>query len=310
MRRPLMPALFAVALLSPLPALADEPNCPPGSWFCADPNVDQPPQAPADDEDAPDLPPARPSRPAPAEAPDIDEDRAPTRRPRVVVVEEQDGYATPPPNVVIVTQSKPRVVRRAPHRMPAARPPVRPQPKLYSKWGFNLRVQGAAMGDGADAKAGIGGVGLSLRYRPVPAFGFDLGVDVLGGNDWNGFTRIETPVSLNAMIFVNPRSRVQFYLMGGAHLSQAQVRSDSSHPLLDSLGDGTYGADYTYFGGQGGAGLEFRLGRRVGLSLDALAFIRKRTDDGPKPEYIEATTGRTTNTSAGVLFRGGLNFWW
>jgi hypothetical protein len=310
MRRPLMPALLAVALLTPLPALADD-NCPSGSWFCADPNVDTPPQAPPDEDAPPELPSARP-RTAPEDAPDIDQDRAPTRRPRVVVVEEEDGgYATPPPNVVIVTkQRRPRIVRRAPSQQMVAPVRTRPQPKLFSKWGLNLRAQGAAMGDGANVDAAIGGAGLSLRYRPVPVFGFDLGVDVIGGKDWNGFTRVETPISLNAMIFVNPRSRVQFYLMGGAHLSQAQVRSDTRHELLEPMGDGTFGADYSYFGGQGGAGLEFRLGRRVGLSFDALAFVRKRTDDGLKPEYVDPATGKTTNTSAGLLLRGGLNFWW
>jgi hypothetical protein len=305
MRRPLIPALFAVALLTPLPALAD---CPPGSWFCADPTVDTPPQS-APDEDAPELPSARPQQVPEDSTPEIDEDRAPTRRPRVVVVEEQGGYATPP-NVVIVTQHKPRLRRAPPSQLMPAAPLARRQPKLYSKWGLNLRVQGAAMGDGANVDAGIGGLGLSLRYRPVPAFAFDLGVDVIGGKDWNGFTRIETPVSLNAMIYVNPRSRVQFYLIGGAHLSHAQVRSDSRSDLLDPQDDGKYGADYNYFGGQGGVGLEFRLGRRVGLSFDTLAFIRKRTDDGPKPEYVDPATGKTTNTSAGILFRGGLNFWW
>jgi hypothetical protein len=313
MRRPLMPAVLAVALLTPLPALADD-KCPPGSWFCADPTVDAPPEAPTEaDEDAPELPSARPQV-SPEDAPEIDQDRVPTRRPRVVVVEEDGGYATPPPNVVIVTKQhrKPRIIRRGPSRsMPVVAPaPKRAQPKLFSKWGLNLRAQGAAMGDGAHVDAAIGGAGLSLRYRPVPVFGFDLGVDVIGGKDWNGFTRIETPISLNAMIFVNPRSRVQFYLMGGAHLSQAQVRSDSRHELLEPLGDGKYGADYSYFGGQGGAGLEFRLGRRVGLSFDVLAFIRKRTDDGPKPEFVDPATGKSTNTSAGMLMRGGLNFWW
>jgi hypothetical protein len=310
MRRPLMPALFAIALLTPLPALAD---CPPGDWFCANPNnVDAPlpqQQQAGDDDDSPALPP-KAQIPDDDEAPPIDQDRGSVHRPRVVVVEEPGGYATPP-NVVIVTKRRPHVRHVPPPRMA---PPVikqqPPQQRLYTKWGFNLRVQGAAMGDGANVDAGIGGLGLSLRYRPVPAFGFDLGVDVIGGKDFNGFTRIETPVSLNAMIFVNPRSRVQFYLLGGAHLSHAQVRSDYSSPLLGRTEDGKYGADYNYFGGQGGAGLEFRLGRRVGLSFDALGFIRKRTDDGRKPEYIDASTGKTTNTSGGVLFRGGLNFWW
>lgn len=301
MRRPLMPAVLALAILTPLPAFADD-NCPPGAWFCEDPS------APAQEDSAPALPP--PPQVAPEDVSDIEQDRVPTHRPTVIVTEEDGGYATPPPNVVIITKQHPRVVRRAPsHPMPP--PPVaRPRPKLFSKWGLNLRVQGAAMGDGGHPDAGIGGAGLSLRYRPVPAFGFDFGVDVIGGKDWNGFTRVETPVSLNAMIFVNPRSRVQFYLLGGAHLSQAQVRSDSSHELLDRMSDGRFGADYSYFGGQGGAGLEFRLGRRVGLAFDALAFIRKRTDDGLKPEYVDPATGRSTNTSGGVLFRGGLNFWW
>ncbi|MBK8254065.1 MAG: hypothetical protein IPK82_15545 [Polyangiaceae bacterium] len=309
MRRPLMTAVFAAALLSPLAALADEPNndnCPPGSWFCADPNVDTPPQAPPSEEvDESEAQPTLPAQP-----PDIDEDRSPTRRPRVVV-NDSGGYATPPPNVVIVTQRKPRIVRHSPAPpMMAPAKTRRPQPKLFSKWGLNIRAQGAMFGEDGASDAAIGGLGLSLRYRPVPAFGFDIGVDVLGGKDWNGFTRIETPVSLNAMIFVNPRSRVQFYLMGGAHLSHAEVRSDSRSDLLDPREDGRWGAEYNYFGGQGGAGLEFRLGRRVGLHFDALAFIRKRTDDGPKPEFVDVATGKSTNTSAGVLFRGGLNFWW
>lgn len=306
MRRPLMSALVGLALLTPLPALADD-NCPPGSWFCADPNVETPQ---TDDSDAPVLPPARPQVAEEEESPPIEDDRAPTRKPRVVVVDQRGGRADPP-DVVIVTHGHPRVVRSTPAAPRVAPPPKgRPQPKLFSRWGLNLRVQGAAMGDGASNDAAMGGLGLSLRYRPVPVLGFDLGVDVIGGKDYNGFERIETPVSLNAMIFVNPRSRVQFYLMGGAHLSHAEVRSDYRSPLLTQRGDGTWGAEYDYFGGQGGAGLEFRLGRRVGLAFDALGFIRKRTDDGHRPEFIDASTGKTTNTSGGVLFRGGLNFWW
>jgi len=316
MRRPLIPALFAVAILTSQTAFADQPNCPPGSWFCADPNVD-PPQTPAADDDnnnsddAEPLPKSKPQQPAvqdDEDQPAIDPDRGPVRHPHVVVVEEPGGYATPPPNVVIVTRP-----RQHPRYVPAPAmppPPLERGPKLYCKWGFNLRADGAAMGDGASKASGIGGLGLSLRYRPVPALGFDLGVDVIGGKDYHGFTRIETPVSLNMMIFVNPRSRVQFYLIGGGHLSHAQVRSDSRSPLLSATEDGKYGADYNYFGGQGGAGLEFRLGRRVGLSFDVLGFIRKRTDDGYRPEYIDPVSGKTTNTSGGVLFRGGLNFWW
>ncbi len=316
MRRPLILGLFAVSLLTPMSALADD-NCPPGAWFCE--NQESPQSEPQNDDqqtdnDAPNLPKASPQTvpDEDEEAQPIEQDRVPTRRPRVVVTEPPGGYATPP-NVVIVTQGRPRVIRRGhprPPQLAPAPPPARQAPKLFSRWGLNLRVQGAAMGDGAHNDAAMGGLGMSLRYRPVPAFGFDLGVDVIGGKDFNGFTRVETPVSLNAMIFVNPRSRVQFYLMGGAHLSHAEVRSDFRDPRLSPTGDGKYGAEYDYFGGQGGVGLEFRLGKRVGLAFDVLGFIRKRTDNNAAPEFVDPSTGQTTNTSGGVLMRGGLNFWW
>jgi len=123
----------------------------------------------------------------------------------------------------------------------------------------------------------MGGVGMSLRYRPVPSFAFDFGVDAVGGVDFNGDERSEVPISLSGMIFLNPRSRVQFYLMGGVHVSHAQVEKtmllpaeDPSEPELTSM----MMREYDYFGGQGGIGLEFRLSRRVALNIDALAFIR------------------------------------
>ena len=62
-------------------------------------------------------------------------------------------------------------------------------------------------------------------------------------------------------------------------------------------------------GAHGGLGIEFRLSRHVGLHLDALALIREKVDDGP-PEFIDADTGETSNTSAAGLFRAGVNFWW
>jgi opacity protein-like surface antigen len=161
--------------------------------------------------------------------------------------------------------------------------------------------------------AGMGGVGLSLRYRPVPHFAFDLGVDVLAGNDYNGFQRVEVPVTLNGMLYLNPRSRVQVYLMGGANISRAQVRSNQASPQLSLSQEGDqYGANYTYFGGQGGGGLEFRISRRVALNLDSLGFVRTRVDDHAdrSPEFIDYRTGRTTNVSGGALVRGGLTFWW
>jgi len=43
-----------------------------------------------------------------------------------------------------------------------------------------------------------------------------------------------------------------------------------------------------------------------------VGFIRGRTDDAARydPEFVDPDTGRTTNTSGGGLFRGGITFYW
>lgn len=335
MRRCLTQVVVAAAAMSfSLPTLAQsQQQCPPGSWFCADvhtqipmPPAVQPPQraqAPAA--------PAAPAAPTAAQA-ELDEEPAapepaapaPVRRkrraPPPTAVYQQAPEA--PPTVIVVTPgydpgyggayAQPRPVRPVP-AAPLASNARRP--RWQSEFGLNLRVEGAILGHakGSAASAGMGGVGLSLRYRPVPAFAFDLGVDVLAGNDYNGFQRVEVPITLNGMLYLNPRSRVQVYLMGGAHISRAQVRSELAAPQLSRNDDGSqYGANYTYFGGQGGGGFEFRLSRRVALNLDSLGFVRKRIDDDARrtPEFIDYKTGRTTNSSGGALVRGGLTFWW
>jgi opacity protein-like surface antigen len=196
---------------------------------------------------------------------------------------------------------------------PPPPPPAPPPPKWHgdTKWGLNLRVEGMTFGHNEKAAqdSGMGGLGISLRYRPIPHFAFDLGVDVIGGTDYNGFQRTETPITLSGMINLNPRSPVQLYLLGGMNYSHAKVTSDFASPLLAGQSDGTFQAEYTYFGGQGGAGLEFRVSRHVALNIDVVGFMRKRTDDGRIPEFSDPDKG-TTNSSGGALLRGGLTFWW
>lgn len=319
LRRCLTHALPAVVMLASAPALAQDPNCPPGSWFCEEVEAEAlpPAEAEAAPEAAPEqaAPPQRQPRPgARAPLPPPAHRSAP---PPVVVYQPPGG---PQPQVVIVTpsgQPPPRVVVRTMPAVPPAPPAPPPPPKhrWRSEWGINLRLEGISLGrrNGAAEDAGMGGLGLSLRYRPVPAFALDFGVDVVGGIDYNGDKRSEIPVSLSAMLFVNPRSRVQFYFMGGLHASHAQVERTSI--LLDADGQDTgmtaiNEVEYDYFGGQGGIGLEFRLSRRVALNIDALGFIRNRTDDNPVPEFTDPDTGRTTNTSGGGMFRGGISFYW
>ena len=245
--------------------------------------------------------------------------RPPPDMPQPPVVIYQPVPEAPPPQIIVIAPGYGygygypygRPARTAPP------PPPAPNPARWqSEFGINLREEGVALGNrgGSSFNVGMGGVGLSLRYRPVPHFAFDLGADVLAGTDYNGFQRLEVPISLNGIFYLNPRNRVQVYLIGGANVSRAEVSSDGSSPLAQQLlaptGGGQYGATYTYFGGQGGMGLEFRLSKRIAIDIDGLAFIRKRIGDIKAPEFINPETGQTTNTSAGGLFRGGLNFWW
>jgi hypothetical protein len=236
------------------------------------------------------------------------------------VVVYQPVPSAPPPQVIIITPGYGYGYGDYPYARPrppqiVAPPPRAPAPRWQSEFGLNLRLEGVVLGraaNGAAFNSGLGGVGMSLRYRPVPAFAFDLGVDVLAGTDYNGFQRTETPFSLSGMFFLNPRSRAQFYLEAGANTSHAQVRSDGSQlagELLTPLGNGQYGATYNYFGGQGGGGFEFRLSRRVALDMDVIGFVRERIGEIQQPEFINAA-GQTTNVSGGAIFRGGLTFWW
>ncbi|MGK4008129.1 hypothetical protein WMF31_36265 [Sorangium sp. So ce1036] len=309
MRRCLTHALVAVAMTAPMSALAQEDNCPPGAWFCEevepprDPAGEPPPAAAAPDDapvealpppPAPPPPPKRATRPAP---------------PPVVVY--QTSPSGPPPQVIVVAPGAappPRVIVRG------VTPPVPPPPpkrRWRRQWGVNFRMEGLMMGreHGGAEDAGMGGVGISLRYRPVPAFALDLGADFLAGTDYNGHDRTEVPLSLSGILFVNPRSRTQFYFTGGLHLAHADVEQSWSGAAAGAE-EFVPNTEYDYFGAHGGIGLEFRLSRRLALNIDAIGFVRGRTDDGVIPEFRDPETGRTTDTSGGGLFRGGLSVYW
>jgi hypothetical protein len=161
------------------------------------------------------------------------------------------------------------------------------------------------MGHDAASNASMGGLGFGLRYKPIPAFGLEGDVDFWGGHDYQGYQRTESEFSLNALVFVNPKSKVQLYFLAGLGWSSASV----TEPYTANGGGGQ--ASYSYFGGQGGVGLEFRLGRHFALNSDFRGFIRGRTDSGAQtaPEYVNPTTGQTTNTSGGAIVTGGMTFY-
>jgi hypothetical protein len=301
---------LALALASSS-ALAQQPgaasNCPPGSWFCAD------------TQEKPAAPPGQPVAPQRLEPLPGTEPAAPPPPPQVI-------YQQSPP---VVYQMPPPVVLYQPAPQPQQAPPPPPPPPVYRpsypsyespppyyyrprpaepvarprEWGLNLRIEGAIMGHDAANNSGMGGLGFGLRYKPVPFFGLEADVDFWGGRDYYGNQRQETAFALNTLFFVNPKSKVQLYFLAGIGWSSATVNDDSSI-------NGTQ-ANYSYFGGQAGGGLEFRLGRHFALNGDVRGFIRGRTDNGAQtaPEYVDPTTGRTTNTSGGAIITGGMTFY-
>jgi hypothetical protein len=199
--------------------------------------------------------------------------------PRVIIVQRQPP---PPPRVVYVQQPPPPqvVVQQA---------PVQVQPRQASgRFGIHAQVGGI----GAQSVR-MGGFQGGLRIRPTEHFALDIGAGVYGGQDYNGFDRVEVPFIVDALVFVNPQHRVQFYLLGGVGTSVAFRQAPDSFGPVDRL---------AYVGGEAGGGLEFRLTRGFALNVDGRAFMRARIDSDI-PEFVDAD-GNTTNVSAG----GSVNF--
>jgi hypothetical protein len=255
----------------PVIAHAQEPkkDCEPGSWFCGETQTNG-------GKDLQPLPESKPAETKPAETP-----------PPVVV------YQPPPPTVVVQPRDAPPAYYYVPRRQP---------PK--KEWGLNLHVGGAMMGSGRDGNAGMALAGLGLRFRPIGNAAIEADLDFAGGRDYNGYRRNETAFTLNGLVFLNPKSTTQVYLLGGFGWSGARA-------VDDRAGFDKTEYKYGYFGVQAGLGLEFRLSRSVALNVDLRGLVRGRVDDSRRqnPEFVSGD-GRSTNTSGAGVLQGGLTFYW
>ena len=271
-RRFALGVLASIAVTGTMAAAhADDAKCPPGSWFCADAEIKV----------------GVPGNPPPVVTPP-----PPNNPPPVIIY-------TPAPPPPVYTPPPPPAYYPPP-------PPPPPPPRHKSEVGLSFRLSGAAFSanDTYQGDVGAAGIGASLRFRPTPRFALDIGLDVLGGTDANGYKRSETPLSILGLLYLNPRSKAQVYLLGGFGFSGARVE------VKDEQFNSTRTEHYSYFGAMFGGGLEFRVARKVALNFDVRGFVRGRTDDGAdkKPEFT-AKDGRTTNSSGGALFTGGLTFY-
>jgi hypothetical protein len=286
MMKPLLSLSLGTSLLLGASLAAAQPqqnaNCPPGSWFCAESNAQT--AAPAGQ-------PVQPLQPLPGGAPPVVQYQTSPAPPPVVVYQ-------PPPPVMVVTPAHPEQP-----------PPVyiytpRDAYPRKNEWGLTLKLEGAMMGSRSNSSSGMGGLGAGIRYKPIPAIGLEANLDFVGGRDYNGFRRGETAFTLNGILYVNPKSKLQLYFLGGFGWSAANVTDDSR-----GYDAATY--HYGYFGGQAGVGLEWRLAKHFALMADLRGFIRGRIDDNTHyhPEFFDPATGKTTNTSGGGLLTGGMAFY-
>ncbi len=210
----------------------------------------------------------------------------------------------PPPQVYVYGPPAPRYAYA-----PQAPPAYSYAPNYAaSRLGIDVRVDGSAGFGPSHQTFGLGGAGVGFRYRATPHFGLELGADVLGGTDYNGNRRTEVSGNLGALVFFNPRSRAQVYMSGGLLVDHAKADATSG-PIFDNITDPTPNSlSYNHVGGYAGLGLEIFATRRISFHLDARGVVREAVG-GNTPEFTDTTTGRTSNTSAGLVGSGGMVFY-
>jgi hypothetical protein len=289
-------AALALVLAVPAEAMAQsaanggsQSACPPGTWFCAEPPAPAPAAQPLEPLPDPDEAPVPPQR------------RAPSARPPGPPPPPPVAYEPPPPVMLARPEGPPPYEYRVPRRGA--------YPEPGREWGLNLHFEGAMIGHGSAGDAGLGGAGAGLRLKPSRYFGIESDLDFVGGHGYAGDVRHETGLSFNALLFLNPRSRGQLYLLAGFGWAWAHSQCDAT--VAACPGSQSADANYTYFGGQVGAGIEVRLTRSLALNADLRGFMRTRTDAlaSSTPEFGPDASGRTTNTSGGALLTGGMTLY-
>lgn len=188
---------------------------------------------------------------------------------------------TKPPTVVVVRQ-------KSPSPAPVAKPT--PPKDSERKVGLHFDVGGTF-----GPSVAMGGFGGALRFRPGSHFGIDLGAGYFAGHDYQGDYRTEVPVTANMLFFVNPKSKVQFYVLLGTGVSFGKKET------LTEV------RDMTHVGGQAGLGLEFRLAPGFALNTDVRGVLQHRIDNDPRPEFVDGA--RYSDTSGGALMTFGGTFY-
>ena len=97
------------------------------------------------------------------------------------------------------------------------------------------------------------------------------------------------------LFFINPQSKVQFYVLLGAGLSFGKKETFNEIRNM------------THVGGQAGLGLEFRFAPAFALNADVRGVLQHRIDNDPRPEFVDGM--RSSDTSGGALMTFGGTFY-
>jgi hypothetical protein len=298
MKKIALPASLALTTVLAAPA-AFAQNCPPGSWLCADVQINTG---------------GDPQPPVVVQQPPVV-----VQQPPVVVQPPTVYYQPPPPPPTIVYQ--PRVVVTTAPAYTTYQTTGYSWVGLSREQAFGIagHVGGAFLPSqsGTSSSAGMWGAGGALRWRSHPWLATELSFDVYAGRDYNGDSRAEVPFTLNELFYLNPQNRFQFYGLVGLGLSWAQVTHDggtsgSTVSTFASPGGsrGSATDNYGYIGGQLGFGAEWQITPHFSLYSDIRGFLRTRIDQNTNsaPEFTRVTSSgqtQTSNTSVGSTFQLG-----
>lgn len=149
-----------------------------------------------------------------------------------------------------------------PPRYVAPRPAPTPSEEDLFLLGLGVRVSGIAFEGNklnlSDIENPVmGGVGIQFRSKFTEHWGLELAADYLRGGDDN-FVQWTVPVSLSAMFFLFPDSRINPYgLFGmGVHFTSLEYEG------------GLFTHDIVEVAGQLGAGVQVRLGTSFAVHVD------------------------------------------
>lgn len=202
--------------------------------------------------------------------------------------------APPPPPVVVYEPAPPPVVvyQQRPVAVGVVPAPMVLNERRSLGWGLHGHIGGMM-----SERVQMGGATGAFRLRPNDHFALDFGIGTYAGIDYNDNDRVEVPLTVDGLFFLNGRGVWQPYALVGVGVSFAQVSTvtdTGTFRTSDPVG-------YVYYGGELGVGVELRLNQHWALSGDVRGFIRQRASDGTDPEYTDAATGRQTDTSWGAL---------